>query len=170
MHYTTPLGPLWLHTRQQEITALSWVPSVSMVDNILHARVGEWLTAYFQGCFQSLDTLPPLAPVGTPFQRSVWAAVVKIPLGLFATYGAMAQQLQTSPRAVGNALAANPIPILIPCHRVLAAQGMGGYSGSGGVKSKRFLLMLEGVAVCSSISMPNHCRKASSASGGVEVK
>lgn len=92
----------------------------------------------------------PIEPAGTPFQRRVWAALSAIPSGKTLTYGQLAKQLGSSPRAVGQACRNNPIPILVPCHRVLSAQGLGGYSGhTDGVEMarKRWLLRHEGVRI-----------------------
>jgi len=89
----------------------------------------------------------PLAPTGTPFQKRVWQALLEIPPGRVRTYGDLARSLGTSPRAVGNACRANPIPLLIPCHRVVAADGLGGFAGeTTGTwpDLKRWLLRLEG--------------------------
>lgn len=85
---------------------------------------------------------------GTPFQKKVWTALQQIPAGKVVTYGELAQQLKTSARAVGNACRANPVPLVIPCHRVVARSGMGGYAGSrdgSPLKIKAWLLEHEGV-------------------------
>lgn len=71
----------------------------------------------------------PLSPQGTVFQQRVWQALREIPVGEVRSYGQLAKQLNTGARAVGNACRNNPIPIIIPCHRVVATNGMGGYSG-----------------------------------------
>ncbi len=71
----------------------------------------------------------PLRPQGSPFQQRVWNALLQIPAGSQVTYGELAKRLGTAPRAVGGACRANPIPLLIPCHRVVAAQGLGGFAG-----------------------------------------
>lgn len=88
---------------------------------------------------------------GTPFQRRVWEAMRAIPPGETRTYGELARELKSSPRAVGGACRANPVPLLIPCHRVVAANGLGGYAGDTGggdrLILKRRLLALEGVVV-----------------------
>lgn len=87
---------------------------------------------------------------GTVFQRKVWQALQQIPAGHVMTYGQLAQQLETSARAVGNACRANPIPLIIPCHRVVSKSGLGGFSGSLNgtpVKLKTDLLMHEGVSL-----------------------
>lgn len=106
------------------------------------------LTAYFSDnrfCFSL-----PLDLQGTKFQQRVWHALTRIPVGKTVTYGQLAKQLKSSPRAVGNACRANPVPIIIPCHRVIAKQGIGGYDGqTRGTRLdiKRWLLKHEGVSI-----------------------
>lgn len=86
----------------------------------------------------------PLAPAGTHFQRRVWSAIEAIPSGQTLSYGDVAEKIHSGPRAVGNACGANPYPIVVPCHRVLAAhQKLGGFGRGGGgwlLNIKRFLL------------------------------
>jgi len=87
---------------------------------------------------------------GTSFQQKVWRELVKIPLGKVVTYGELAKRLDTSARAVGNACRKNPVPLIIPCHRVVSSSGIGGYAGDteGDVlQIKSWLLRHEGVAV-----------------------
>lgn len=89
-----------------------------------------------------------LAPQGTLFQRTVWNELKKIPLGETRTYGEIAKKLNSSARAVGNACRKNPIQIIIPCHRVVSAKGIGGYAGKtegGQLAIKRWLLNHEGI-------------------------
>jgi methylated-DNA-[protein]-cysteine S-methyltransferase len=108
-------------------------------------QAADWLRAYFGN--QPLPRLPPLVPSGTEFQKSVWRQLVAIPPGTTTTYGEIARDLGMpgASRAVGQAVGANPLPILIPCHRVLAAGGrLGGYSS--GLRRKRWLLAHEGLA------------------------
>ena len=91
-----------------------------------------------------------LAPVGTSFQKAVWSELSKIPLGEIRTYGDIAKKLNSSARAVGNACRKNPIQIIIPCHRVISAKGLGGYAGETDGKQiniKRWLLSHEGIEV-----------------------
>ncbi len=87
--------------------------------------------------------LPPGA--GTPFQRRVWRLALTIPRGKVRTYGWMANRLRSSPRAVGQALRANPFAPKVPCHRVVAADGIGGYGGKWNSPRKRRMLAREGV-------------------------
>ncbi|MBI5885275.1 MAG: methylated-DNA--[protein]-cysteine S-methyltransferase [Deltaproteobacteria bacterium] len=103
---------------------------------------------YFSGEPISLDV--ELAPAGTPFELSVWAALREIPWGATLSYGEVAARLKRphAARAIGAAAGANPLPLVVPCHRVIRADGsIGGYSGGGGVEFKRALLTLEGVAM-----------------------
>jgi len=81
----------------------------------------------------------------TDFQKRVLAEVKQIPYGMTVTYGILARDLQTSPRAIGNALSRNPAPIVIPCHRVLGKHGIGGFTS--GVTIKKHLLRVEGVSI-----------------------
>ena len=101
----------------------------------------SWLIRYFNG--EIPDFLPPLMPEGTPFQKNVWALLLEIPYGQTVTYGYLAQKLGCkSAQAVGGAVGRNPISILIPCHRVVGADGsLTGYAG--GVEKKEYLLNLE---------------------------
>jgi methylated-DNA-[protein]-cysteine S-methyltransferase len=92
----------------------------------------------------------PLHPQGTPFQQRVWAALRTIPAGRVRSYGELAEQLGSSARAVGNACRRNPIPILVPCHRVVSRSGIGGFGGAVEgrlVEQKRRLLQHEGVVM-----------------------
>jgi methylated-DNA-[protein]-cysteine S-methyltransferase len=99
---------------------------------------------------QTLINLP-LDLRGTDFQRRVWQALLQIPPGQTRSYGQLAQQLGSSARAVGNACRANPCPIVVPCHRVLARNGLGGYAGETQegeqLQIKRWLLRHEGVVL-----------------------
>jgi methylated-DNA-[protein]-cysteine S-methyltransferase len=91
----------------------------------------------------------PLAPAGTHFQRRVWVAVAAIPLGQTMSYGEIAAAIHSGPRAVGNACGANPYPVVVPCHRVVAAnQGLGGFARQRDgflLGVKRWLLQHEGI-------------------------
>ena len=108
-------------------------------------RVTRELDAYFRGTLTTFTV--PLAPNGTTFQKQVWNALLDIPFGSTTTYGALAKLLGNpgAMRAVGAANGANPIWLLIPCHRVVGSQGLHGYAG--GLDRKAWLLRHEGVPV-----------------------
>jgi methylated-DNA-[protein]-cysteine S-methyltransferase len=101
------------------------------------------LEEYFAGERTAFDL--PMELDGTDFQREVWNELTRIPYGETISYGVLARRVgrPNGPRAVGQANGRNPIPIIVPCHRVLASNGIGGYGG--GLKVKRALLALEGV-------------------------
>ncbi len=111
----------------------------------LLARTVEQLNEYFSGKRTTFDL--PLALHGTPFQQQVWKALQTIPYGKTATYLDIAQQIGNpgAVRAVGQANGRNPVCIIIPCHRVVASRGIGGYSS--GIERKEWLLKLEGVVL-----------------------
>jgi len=141
---TTPLGEITLSEEDGAIVSLDWGRGRDRVPTPLLEHAAGRLQAYFDGQAVSFDDLP-LAPPGTSFQQRVWLALRAIPRGETRGYRDLARDLHTSPRAIGGACARNPIPILIPCHRVLAADGaLAGYSGAEGAETKRFLLALEG--------------------------
>ena len=100
--------------------------------------VSGWLRHYFAG---RVVTLPPLAKPKSAFQEKMRLGLLEIPPGETRTYGELAKRLGTAPRAMGQALGANPLPILIPCHRVVAATGIGGFSD--GLTWKKRLLAFE---------------------------
>lgn len=103
--------------------------------------VKRWLDLYFSGVRP--DFTPPLRLIGTPFQRTVWKRLQAVPYGQTTSYGELALAVGTSSRAVGGAVGRNPISIIIPCHRVVGANGgLTGYAG--GIERKIRLLKLEG--------------------------
>lgn len=111
------------------------------LDQILASAIRQ-LDAYFAGRLKQFDL--PLRPVGTPFQLKVWSALQDIPLGETRSYGQVAKAIgrPSSTRAVGAANGRNPIAIVVPCHRVIGADGsLTGFGG--GIERKRFLLSLE---------------------------
>lgn len=155
IRYPSPLGMLTVAAEGEALTAL-------VIDGQKYAErhlAGEgreretpvlraarrWLDAYFAGQAPDGASLP-LSPRGTVFQQSVWQELRKIPYGQTESYGALAMRLGISARAVGGAVGRNPLSILIPCHRVLAADGsLTGYAG--GLENKKKLLRLEGIAL-----------------------
>ncbi|NKB49307.1 MAG: methylated-DNA--[protein]-cysteine S-methyltransferase [Alphaproteobacteria bacterium] len=144
----SPVGPLTVTQDGGALVALDWGARANGETSPLLAEAKRQLDAYFAGALDAFDL--PVAPAGTAHQRKVWRAMQEIPFGGYQSYGALSAAIGSSPRAVGTACGRNPIPIIIPCHRVLAAGGgIGGYSGSGGTATKRYLLSLEGVALTS---------------------
>jgi methylated-DNA-[protein]-cysteine S-methyltransferase len=145
MHVLTvpsPLGPLRIVEAAERLVALDWSAAEIESETPLLREARHQLAAYFAGRLTTFDL--PLAPAGSAFQQRVWAAMQAIPYGRTRTYGEMARELRSAARAVGGACGRNPLPIVIPCHRVVASgAGMGGYSGAGGLATKRFLLDLE---------------------------
>ena len=138
----SPFGPLSVSERDGAIVAIDWQAPQQEQETPLLRRASEQLAAYFAGELKQFDL--PLQPKGDAFQQAVCQAMLDIPYGETTTYGAIADKLDTYGQPVGNACGANSIPIIIPCHRVLAANGLGGYSGEGGVERKIELLKLEG--------------------------
>ena len=142
----TPLGDITLSEEDGAIVALDWGRGRDREETPLLRRAAAWLQDYFDGAAagDGFDDLP-LAPHGTPFRRRVWEALRRIPAGETRSYLDIAREVGClSARAIGGANGANPIPILIPCHRVVAADGsLGGYSCADGQATKRYLLDLE---------------------------
>ncbi len=138
----TPVGPLTIHEENGAITALTWGGRFGKSSDLLD-RAAKQLKEYFDGTRHSFDL--PLSPAGTDFQQRVYRAMLAIPYGETRSYGEIAEELEGCARAVGSACGSNPIPVIIPCHRVLASGGRaGGYSGMGGLATKKRLLDLEG--------------------------
>ncbi len=141
----SPLGELTVFEEDGRIVALEWGRGAGTADPTpLLAEAKRQLDAYFDDPAAGFDL--PLAPAGTPFQHRVWEAMQAIPTGQSRRYGEIAEALGSSARAVGGACGANPIPIIIPCHRVVGTGLLGGYSGDGGTDTKRYLLAHEHAA------------------------
>ena len=125
-------------------------PSVSQDPVVQHQsfkQMTQEILAYLQRPHQAFSLPAQLA--GSAFQQKVWLAILAIPLGQTRTYSELAAQLQSGPRAVANACGANRLPLLIPCHRVVAKNGLGGFmrGDKNGLSIKRWLLAHEGVHV-----------------------
>ena len=150
MRYTishTPIGDLVLAGDDAGLRRILFaadpVPADWTLDPALLPAARQQMAEYFAGTRRGFDL--PLAPAGTPFQQRVWRALLEIPYGGTASYGALAQRIGSpgAARAVGLANNRNPLPIIIPCHRVIGADGsLTGYGG--GLPIKRHLLALEG--------------------------
>lgn len=148
----TPLGPLLLVAEDGALIGAWFLGQRHFAPNLpADLPTGEdaalraaraWVEAYFAGRRPDPAAVP-LAPRGTAFQRRVWALLRGIAYGETVTYGELARRLGTSPRAVGGAVGRNPISLIVPCHRVVGADGaLTGYAG--GLDRKTFLLRLEG--------------------------
>lgn len=139
----SPIGDLSVAEEDGGIVALDWGWGSEQSKTPVLLEAKRQIEAYFDGKLHDFSL--PLAPRGTPFQQAIWSALSEIPYAKTITYGALAARVRTSPRAAGMACGANPIPLIIPCHRVTAAGNqIGGYSGDGGVDTKVALLCLEG--------------------------
>lgn len=155
--YDSPLGSLFLAERDETILGLRITGQKYFLSSIkepferntetpLLRQTREWLDSYFAGKNPSVQDLP-LCPEGSPFQQAVWRMLLQIPYGRVTTYGAIAKALSSqsgkmSAQAVGGAVGHNPISILIPCHRVVGANGkLTGYAG--GLDKKEWLLRHE---------------------------
>jgi methylated-DNA-[protein]-cysteine S-methyltransferase len=143
----TPLGMVTLFADGDALIALEWgqAPRAEGAPEAVLLAARDQLARYFDGRLKRFDLA--LAAAGTPFQRRAWAALSAIGYGKTVTYGALAATLGSGPRAIALACARNPLPIIVPCHRVVGASGLGGYSGGDGLSTKRQLLTLEGVRV-----------------------
>ena len=138
----SPVGDLTVSEENGAIVAVDWGWGRDQTETPLLARARSQLEEYFDGARTVFDL--PLSAGGSAYRRRVWAALCAIPPGATRTYAEIARVAGGSARSVGQANGANPIPILIPCHRVVASGGaIGGYSGGDGLDTKRFLLHLE---------------------------
>ena len=136
----SPLGPLGADAQDGRVTRLRWGGGTLNVGPLADQLRTE-LRDYFAG-MRTVFTVP-LAIRGTTFQQAFLTALTDIPFGETRTYGDLAACLGVSAQAIGQACGANPIPILIPCHRVLGATGLGGFSGPRGIEDKVALLRIE---------------------------
>jgi len=137
----TQFGDLWLREDAGAIVALGWGQARREDASPLLDRAVNEVQAYDTGALEVFTV--PLKVEGSAFQRDVCAAMRAIPFGETVTYGDIAKSLGVPAQAVGQACGANPIPIIIPCHRVLGAKGLTGFSGAGGVETKVALLRHE---------------------------
>ena len=153
--YYSPIGPIYLVSDGTSLLSLQFEDAVDTdhpcesirSDLPVFDEVRNWFDIYFSGSVPAFT--PPLLMNGSSFQKEVWDILLNIPYGQTASYGSIAKQLaakrsipRMSAQAVGNAVGKNPIPIIVPCHRVIGADGsLTGYAG--GLDKKSFLLSLE---------------------------
>ncbi len=148
---TTPVGPLGIAVSERGLCRVDWSQPPGRVAKPagLALRVIEQLEAYFTGELREFD-LPIDWSFATGTRLAVLQALHRVPYGTAVTYGELAELSGTGvpPRAIGGIMGANPMPIVVPCHRVVAHDGLGGYSGGGraydGREVKRWLLVMEG--------------------------
>ncbi len=145
----TPFAVLGIRTRGDALIAVEYLPlneRAQRPTDRLAVEVVRQIGRYLAD--PAFRFSLPLAPTGTPFQRSVWREIDRIPVGESRTYGEIARMLRTGPRAVGNACGANPIALVTPCHRVVGSRGaLGGFGGTSAgdpLLIKRWLLLHEG--------------------------
>ena len=141
----SPIGDLTVSAEDEHIVALDWGWGRDQEETPVLVRARAQLDDYFDGKLKTFDL--PLRPDGSAFHQAVWKIMTEIPYGQVLTYGAISDRLKASARSVGTACGRNPIPVIIPCHRVIGAAGLGGYSGDGGVDTKVVLLRHEGYAL-----------------------
>lgn len=162
MEYTTvqtPVGPLWVNVNAGSVTSLGWAKPVGGTPANAQFGVVDELKDYFNKTLQHFDSKVKLN--GTPFQQKVWNAIAKIPYGQVATYADIARRIGSHPRAVARACGQNPVPLIVPCHRVVASDGkLCGYSGGQGIATKITLLQMEGVRFTGSALQPHTVRVA----------
>jgi methylated-DNA-[protein]-cysteine S-methyltransferase len=145
--FSAPFGKLGIALRGDALCRIDFLGAdVALLppSSAFAREVAEQLSRYFSDPTFRFDLA--LAIAGTPFQQRIWATLREIPAGSTCRYGELARELHTGPRVVGNACRANPVPIIIPCHRVVGARGLGGYTGTTlgeGLAVKRWLLQHE---------------------------
>ncbi len=134
----TPVGTLSVIEINGKVCALNWA------DGEMSKNAEKQLDEYFNKQRKVFDFEYELE--GTAFQKKVWKALLNIPYGTTKTYKDIAEEVGSHPRAIGGAVGANPVPIFIPCHRVVGSSGkMTGFSGGEGIPTKETLLKLEGI-------------------------
>ena len=134
----TPVGTLSITEKNGKICTLDWA------EGNMPEEMKFKLSEYFNKSRQVFDFECDVD--GTEFQKKVWKALLNIPYGTTKTYKEIAEEVGSHPRAIGGAVGANPVPILIPCHRVIGSSGkMTGFSAGDGISTKEILLKLEGI-------------------------
>ncbi|SAL27772.1 methylated-DNA-(protein)-cysteine S-methyltransferase [Caballeronia choica] len=147
-----PFGKVGIRTDASSVREIVYLPASTDIiepDSPLAREAARQIQRYLIEASMHFDL--PLASRGTAFQRRVWQAISSIPPGEVWTYGQLANAIGSVPRAVGQACGSNPLPIVVPCHRVVAASGLGGFAHHAGANFftdvKRWLLAHEGVSI-----------------------
>ena len=146
MFYGFSGSRLRLLERDDALVSIEWTSRGAEEKSPLLAEACRQVDAYFDGRLSVFEL--PLAPAGAEFQQRVHEAMLDIELGHTKTYGDLAELVDGSAQAVGQACGANPIPIIIPCHRVVAANGLGGTQGRAGSRPKSSYCSLKGLTRC----------------------
>lgn len=141
----TPVGRLTLIERDGRLARIRWRDESQGEPTPLLAEAARQLAAYFNNSLNAFDL--PLADTGSPVATAARAAMISVRYGQTATYGELAARIGVHPREFGQLCGANPLPIIVPCHRVLPAKGFGHYSGGEGPRTKGWLLAHEGAAL-----------------------
>lgn len=140
----TPVGPVWVEVEDAHVVAVGWGEAAEVTDDVVLTEALAQLEAYFDGRLRVFDL--PIRHGQAGLSGRLLEALTAIEFGETREYGDLARALDAPAQAIGQACGANGLPILIPCHRVLSAAGLGGYSGAGGVETKVWLLRHEGAA------------------------
>ncbi|SCA56354.1 Methylated-DNA--protein-cysteine methyltransferase [Candidatus Terasakiella magnetica] len=138
----SPVGTLSCFEEDDKIIVLEWGQVPQGIETPLLKEAKAQISAYFSAKLTQFDL--PVDPHGTDHQKKVWQKMCEIPFGETRSYGDIAKELNSAAQAVGSACGKNPIPIIIPCHRIIGSNGnKGGYSGGEGLETKEQLLRLE---------------------------
>lgn len=153
--YHSPLGDIKITSTDSALKSLGFSAESVDVNGYVPPIVQEaitWLDSFFNG--EEPPMRPAMSPDGTEFQLRVWNELLKLKWNERITYGELTRRVGSHPRAVGQAVGRNPLPLLIPCHRVISANGIGGYTP--GIELKMRLLELESSEDNTGVSAPAH--------------
>lgn len=139
--FHSPVGELSIAEDEGFIVSVDWGWGSIQEETPLLQEAKKQFDAYFDGQLKQFSL--PIRPFGTAYQLKVWKALQTIPFGETRSYQELAQIVGGSPRSIGGANGANPIPLIIPCHRVIGKSSLGGYSGGEGIETKEYLLNME---------------------------
>ncbi|CAI3942638.1 methylated-DNA--[protein]-cysteine S-methyltransferase [Commensalibacter papalotli (ex Botero et al. 2024)] len=139
--FHSPTGELSIAEDNGFIVSVDWGWGSLQEETPLLIEAKKQFDAYFDGKLKQFNL--PIRPFGTNYQLKVWEALQTIPYGETRSYQDLVHITGGSPRSIGGANGANPIPIIIPCHRVIGKSSLGGYSGGEGIETKQYLLNME---------------------------
>ncbi|CAI3940146.1 DNA repair enzyme Ada (O6-methylguanine-DNA--protein-cysteine methyltransferase) (AdaB) (PDB:6RLA) (PUBMED:29061663) [Commensalibacter communis] len=139
--FHSPVGELSIAEDDGFIVSVDWGWGSLQEETPLLIEAKKQFNAYFDGQLKQFEL--PVRPFGTNYQLKVWQALKDIPYGETCSYQELVKIVGGSPRSIGGANGANPIPLIIPCHRVIGKNGLGGYSGGEGIETKEYLLNME---------------------------